>query len=148
MDQSKFEVDAEDGAPAPGTRRPLPWAELGIDEVHTRKRRDDGSVFVVGEGRLAGGGRVEFFLTLADDGNSLAVERGVAIVWAMIAAGSDPATTTEHETLLAAVAQRLVTLRPIEVTGMLVERQATFPRLEIDDVRRPVSAATAAEAAP
>ena len=149
MDQSNFEADAEDGGPAPGTRRALPWTKLHIDAARVRRRKDGGSVFVVCDGRLARGGRVTFFLTLADNGNSLAVERGIALMRAIIKAGSEPAATAKHETLLAAATQRLTTLRPIEVTGALVEQSETFiPRLEIDDVRAVGMRTTAAEAAP
>jgi hypothetical protein len=146
VDQSNFEVDAEGGAPSPGARQPLPWTELRIDAARVRRRKDGGSVFVVCDGRLKVSGRVKFFLTLANGDSSFAGERGVAIMRAIIEAGSEPATVTEHKTLLAAAVQQLAALRPVEVTGALVEQSGTFiPRLEIDAVR-PVSA-PAAEAA-
>ena len=143
MDQSKFEAEADDGGPAPGTRRALPWTELRIDNARIRKRKDGGSVFVVCDGRLAGSRRVTFFLRLADgNGGSFAVERGVTLIRAIIEAGSDPATAARHKTLVAAATQGLATLRPIEVTGMLIEQSGSFtPRLVIDAVR-PVSAPT------
>jgi hypothetical protein len=148
VDQSDFKADTEDGAPTPGVRRALPWTELSIDAARVRKRKDGGSVFVVCDGRLAGSKRVTFFLTLADNGNSFAVERGIALLRAIIKAGSEPTATAKHETLLTAAAQRLATLRPIEVTGALIEQSGSFtPRLEIDDVRA-VAATTTVEAAP
>jgi hypothetical protein len=149
VDQSNFEADTEDGAPTPGVRRALPWTELRIDNARIRKRKDDDGIFVVCDGRLTGNRRVTFFLTLADgNGGSFAVERGIALIFAIIEAGSEPATTARHETLVAAATQGLATLRPVEVTGMLIEQSGTFtPRLEIDDVRA-VSATTTAEAAP
>ena len=136
-----FEI--EDGGPPPETCRPLPWTELRIDAARIRKRKDDGSIFVVCDGRLAGNRRVTFFLTLADDnGGSFAVERGVTLMHAIIEAGSEPATTARHETLVAAATQGFATLRPVEVTGILIEQSGSFtPRLVIDAVR-PVSAPT------
>ena len=145
MDRSNFEADAEDGAPLPGARRPVPWTELRISSARVRRRRDGESVFIVCEGRLAGVGRIAFFLTLADNNSSFAVERGVALARAVIAAGSDPATTEKQETFLAAVTHGLAALRPIEVMGVLVEQSGTFtPRLEIDDVRAAASTTTKA----
>lgn len=142
MDQSDFEVDAEDGAPSPGARQALPWAELRIDAARIRKRKADGSIFVICDGRLAGNRRVTFFLTIADGGASFAVERGVTLMRAIIEAGSDPARAARHETLVAAATQGLAGLRPVEVTGALVEQSGSFtPRLAIDAVR-PVSAPT------
>jgi hypothetical protein len=147
LDHANSEVDAGDEAPSPEARRALPWIALRIDNARIRKRKDDGSIFVVSDGRLAGNRRVTFFLTLAEgNGGSLAVERGVTLMDAIIKAGSEPATAARHETLVAAATQGLATLRPIEVTGMLIEYSGSFtPRLVIDAVR-PVSApATEAE---
>ena len=143
MDQSNFEADAEDEAPSPAARRVLPWTELRIDNARIRKRKDDGSIFVVCDGRLTGNRRVTFFLTLPDgNGGSFVVERGVTLIRAIIEAGSEPATAARHETLVAAATQGLATLRPVEVTGMLIEQSGSFtPRLVIDAVR-PVSAPT------
>jgi hypothetical protein len=129
-----FEI--EDGGPQPENHRPLPWTELRIDNARMRKRKDDGSVFVVCDGRLAGSRRVTFSLTLADGGASFAVERGVTLLLAIIAAGSEPATAARHETLVAGATQGLATLRPVEIMGMLVEQSGSFiPRLVIDAVR-------------
>jgi hypothetical protein len=141
-----FEI--EDGGPTPGIRRPLPWTELSINAARVRRRKDGGSVFVVCDGRLAGSRRVTFFLTLADCGSSFALERGIALMRAIIKAGSEPAAIAKHETLLAAAARRLTALRPIEVTGALVEQSGTFiSRLEIDAVRAVSATTTLAEAA-
>ena len=146
MDQSNFEADTEDGAPTLGVRRALPWTELSIDAARIRKRKDDGSVFVVCDGRLSGSRRVTFSLTLADGGASFAVERGITLLLAIIAAGSEPASgetrAARHETLVAGATQGLATLRPVEIMGMLAEQSGSFiPRLVIDAVR-PVSAPT------
>jgi hypothetical protein len=143
VDQSNFEADTEDGAPTSEVRLALPWTELSIDNARIRKRKDDDTIFVVCDGRLTGNRRVTFFLTLADgNGGSFAIERGVMLMHAIIEAGSEPAPTARHETLAAAATQRLATLRPVEVTGMLIEQSGSFtPRLVIDAVR-PVSAPT------
>jgi hypothetical protein len=143
LDHANSEADAEVEAPSPEARRALPWIELCIDNARIRKRNDDGSIFVVCDGRLAGNRRVTFFLTLADGNDgSFAVERGVTLIRAIIAAGSEPAAAARHDTLVAAATQGLATLRPVEVTGMLVEQPGSFtPRLVIDAVR-PVSTPT------
>ena len=142
MDQSNFEADAEDGAPSPGARRALPWTELRIDTARIRKRKDDGSVFVVCDGRLAGSRRVTFFLTLADGGASFAVERGVTL-HARDHRGGKRTGERRRDTRRWWRRRRKGSPRSGQSKSWasLVEQSGSFtPRLVIDAVR-PVSAA-------
>jgi hypothetical protein len=111
------------------TRRTVSWGILQIDDARACKRKKDGAIFIVADGRF-NGTKVEVFFPFSEDARG---ELGLKALLALLNTG-DVTAAAGASLKLAAFLTMLRSLPPIEAKGAIVER--SMPRLEIDDVRK------------